>query len=64
MDMVSKFRIDCLMTLTRTISSTKPLQLIKTPIVRLSLHTSPLSLAASVPPIILPEKAIAMMATT
>jgi hypothetical protein len=43
--------------LTSTMSSTNPLQLINTPIVKLSLHTRPHSFAARVPPTIFPKKA-------
>lgn len=50
--------------LTRTMSSTKPLQLINTPMVRLSLHTSLQALAARVPPMIFPENATAMTPIT
>ena len=48
----------------RTISSTNPLQLIKVPIVKLSLHNILLARAARVPPINLPKKAQAMTPTT
>lgn len=50
--------------LTRTISSTRPLQLIRTPIVELSRHNIPQALAASVPPTILPANAMAVTPNT
>lgn len=45
-------------------SSTRPLQLIKTPIVRLSRQTNLQDLAAKVPPMILPENATVMTPMT
>jgi hypothetical protein len=45
-------------------SSTRPLQLIRTPIVKLSLHTNLHALAARVPPMILPANATAITPTT
>lgn len=50
--------------LTKTISSTSPLQLISTPIVNDSLHTNPLSLAAAEAPIILLRNATTVVAKT
>ena len=49
---------------TKTINSTRPLQLIKTPMVKLSLHTNLQDLAANVPPTIFPAKAIAITPIT
>jgi hypothetical protein len=49
---------------TRTMSSTRPLQLIKTPIEKLSRQTNLHDLAASVPPIIFPANATAIVAIT
>jgi hypothetical protein len=51
-------------TLTSTISSTRPLQLINTPIVKLSRHTSLQALAARVPPMIFPANAIVITPIT
>jgi hypothetical protein len=45
-------------------SSTKPLQLIKTPMVKLSRQTSLHALAANVPPMIFAENATAITPTT
>lgn len=50
--------------LTKTISSTKPLQLIRQPMVKLSRQRSLLARAARVPPAILPTKAHTMMPMT
>lgn len=49
---------------TKTISSTRPLQLINTPMVKLSRQTNLQDLAASVPPMILPAKAIVITPIT
>jgi len=50
--------------LTRTISSTKPLQLIKDPIAKHSRHNIPVNRAATVAPTNLEKKATAQTPTT